>query len=143
MSRLARSNIKSIYQKIKEKQIEASPLPILTHGGKLSHSLHQKCERLSNPRLARIKTAQETLKLSAALVGSYSLSMNQIGNPIAIFTMHKNMPYGHWLSEESMKQNTVASEVLDYSGEREAKYMLDPKDFECYINPRVTGETVT
>jgi hypothetical protein len=56
--------------------MEANPLPILIHGSKLSHELHAKCERITNPRLFRIKVASETLKLSAALSGSYSLSAN-------------------------------------------------------------------
>jgi hypothetical protein len=78
MSRLSRGRKSnpSIYKRLKDKEIEANPLPILTHGGKLSQQLHMKCDRIINPGLARIKVAKETLKLSAALSGSYSLSAN-------------------------------------------------------------------
>lgn len=64
---------------------------MLIHGDKMSTELHAYTERVVNPRLARIKTSIETLKMSAANSGSYSLSANQIGISSAMFVIHKEL----------------------------------------------------
>lgn len=107
MSRLSRGRkpALSIYKRLQEKLPDPSPLPILTHGGKLSQQLHAQGERITNPRLGRVRVSQETLRLSAALQGSYSLSANQLGLPMSIMTVHKNIPYGKWICDEAMRLN--------------------------------------
>lgn len=94
----------SIYQRLKEKQVDAMPLPVITHGAqsKQSHMLHAYCETVMNPRLGRIKTAADSLKMSAALHGSYSLSANQVGFPMNFFVMHRSIPHGSWLTDVAM-----------------------------------------
>jgi len=67
--------IKSIYGRVK-KFTDVKPLPILIHGDKMSTELYGVTERVVNPRLARIRMTIESLKLSAANSGSYSLSAN-------------------------------------------------------------------
>lgn len=66
---------KSIYGKIKELP-PARPLPVFVHGEKLSSELHGVTSRLTNVNLPRVRLAIDTLKLSAAHSGSYSLSAN-------------------------------------------------------------------
>ena len=88
MSRSGRG--KSIYKRVK-KFADPMPIPIMVHGDKLSTELHGLSERIVNPRLARVRATIDTLKLSAAHSGSYSLSANQIGIPNAIFVMHKEL----------------------------------------------------
>jgi len=51
-------------------------MPVMVHGDKMSNELHACCERITNPRLARIKLTIDTLKLSAAHAGTYSLAAN-------------------------------------------------------------------
>jgi hypothetical protein len=60
-------------------------------------------EAVTNPRLQRFKVMYEMLKMSAALSGSYSLSANQIGFPMSVFTIHKDIPYDQWLCKEAME----------------------------------------
>jgi len=45
--------IPGIYTRLKKKELEARPMPILTHGSRneLSHELHITTERIQNPRL--------------------------------------------------------------------------------------------
>lgn len=82
--------MKSIYGRVK-KYAEARPIPVMVHGDKLTEELHGVSNMIVNPRLNRIKTIIETLKLSAAHSGSYSLSSNQIGLSNALFVMHKEL----------------------------------------------------
>ena len=107
--------------------------------------MHIKAENILNPRLSRIKAINESLKLSAALSGSYSLSANQIGVPINVFTIHKNTPFDKWLCDEAMKSHRSQDRIDDSEVKEEPEesdYLLDPKDYEIYMNPRVIGETV-
>ena len=56
------------------------------------------------------------------------------------------MPMDTWLCEKAMKLNTqdvTKGEVEENEeGDVEVEYLLDPKDYEIYINPKVLGETV-
>ena len=101
MSRFKRAP-KSIYERVKTLP-EARPLPVLIHGDKMSHQLHGVSERLSNVYMKRVELAVKTLKLSAASVGSYSLSANQLGLPTAIFVMYRDLQPGHWFHPEALK----------------------------------------
>ena len=82
--------MKSIYGRVK-KPVEPVALPILVHGDKLSTELHDLTERVINVRLGRVKTLIDSLKLSAAYNGSYSLSANQVGASSALFVLHKEL----------------------------------------------------
>ena len=87
------------------------------------------------------------MKKSAALSGSYSLSANQIGLPMSFFTIHKDVPYNEWLCEEALKANTEEGEAkaskdqTDFDFQMNPQYLLDPNDFEIFMNPKVIGET--
>lgn len=72
---MSRGRVKSIYGRLK-KFNDVKPVPILTHGEKMAAELYGVGERVLNPRLSRIQASIETLKLSAAVSGSYSLSAN-------------------------------------------------------------------
>jgi peptide deformylase len=87
---------KSIFSKIKEIP-PPIPMPVMVHGDKIAQTLHAPCDRISNHGLKRIKYTIDTLKLSAAHAGSYSLSANQIGITSAIFVIHKNLTDNLWL----------------------------------------------
>ena len=63
----------------------------MVQGDRVSSVLFGQSERITNPRINRIKTTIESLKASAAAAGSYSLSSNQIGITNAIFVMHKKI----------------------------------------------------
>lgn len=76
ISRGAKKASKSIYAKIEKKTPTPQPIPILTIGSRLSHQLHISAEFVSNPRLQRISSMKETMKLSAAMAGTYYLSAN-------------------------------------------------------------------
>lgn len=130
--------IPTIYQRVQDKILEPVAMPIYINGTIQAQKLHAKTDKVTNPRISRIKTSIETLKISAALSGSYSLSANQIGIPWSIFTIHKSIPLNKWMTEEA-HQNMRAlinieegAEVVDENED----YLLDPKDFEAYINPR-------
>ena len=90
------NKVKSIYSKIKQRP-PPTALPILIHGDKLSQELHGVCPRITNPRAKFVELTIETLKLSAAHAGSYSLSANQIGISNSIFVIHRNLTNGAWL----------------------------------------------
>ena len=123
----------------------------MVHGDKLSGGMHGACERILNPRIGRIKTSLEALKLSAAHAGSYSLSSNQIGIPNAFFIMHKELldvasstyRAKKWLHEsafavqEAMPIPEYDKDNLSYSSDR----LLDPADFSAFMNPRLLAET--
>ena len=81
---------KSIYGRVK-KFSHARPAPILVHGDRVSTELYGVTERVVNPRISRIKATIETLRLSAAHAGSYSLSANQLGISNSIFVMHRQL----------------------------------------------------
>jgi peptide deformylase len=66
----------SIYKRLANRFPAPRALPILTHGSKDAKGLHERTERIVNPRIQRVKNAIQTLKLSAAVGGSYSLSAN-------------------------------------------------------------------
>lgn len=85
---MGRGQAKSIYGRVK-KFAEVKPVPVLIHGEKMSTELYSMTERIVNPRIGRIRATIETLKLSAAHSGSYSLSANQLGISNAIFVMHR------------------------------------------------------
>ena len=85
---MARGGTKSIYGRVK-KFNNVKPMPVMVHGDKMATEMYGTTERIINPRLGRIKATIETLKLSAAHSGSYSLSANQVGISNAIFVMHK------------------------------------------------------
>ena len=84
--------MKSIFAKVKQKLPENEsliPLPISIHGDKNS-LLNKQCDRVSNLSSSRVKSAIQTLRISAATAGSYSLSCNQINLHYAIFAIHKD-----------------------------------------------------
>ena len=82
--------MKSIYGRVK-KAADPVALPVMVHGDKLSNELHAVTERIINVRLGRVKTLIDSLKLSAAYAGSYSLSANQIGVSSSVFVIHKEI----------------------------------------------------
>lgn len=142
--------MKSIYGRLK-KFTDVKPLPILIHGDKMSTELYGVTERIVNPRLARIKMTMETLKLSAANSGSYSLSANQLGISNAIFVMHKELldsqseafnekrflhPRAFQVQEETPFPDTE-NDKLSLADSQ----LLDPSDFRLFLNPRVLSET--
>ena len=92
--------VKSIYGLVK-KLPEAQALPVFIHGEKLSQELHGACQRITNTRLARVQLTIDTIKLSAAHSGSYSLSANQIGISNSIFVIHKKLQDNVWLHDET------------------------------------------
>ena len=109
-------------------------------------------ERVLNPRLSRIQASIETLKLSAAVSGSYSLSANQLGISSAIFVMHKNLfdsssevskqkqwlhPDAYAVQDEIPKSLEAGNDMIGLSAEQ----LLDPSDFKTFLNPFVVAET--
>jgi len=134
----ARSKIPTIYNRLKDNILEPVPMPIFIHGTTNQKKLHAKTDKVTNPRVSRIKTSIDTLKISAALSGSYSLSSNQIGLPISIFTIHKSIPLNQWMTmqaHQNMRTLINMEEGFEVTDENE-EYLLDPNDFEAYINPR-------
>ena len=87
---MGRGKAKSIYGRVKNFNV-VKPMPVMIHGEKMSTELYSVTERILNPRLGRIRATIETLKLSAAHSGSYSLSANQLGISNAIFVMHRQL----------------------------------------------------
>lgn len=136
----------SIYGRIAEKSPEACSHPILMYAEENSaRQMKQRCEKVINPRLDRIKATQETLKLSAAVAGVYSLSAIQLGLPICMLTIHKAVPNGSWFCDEVAKNNNEEAELNANDEEEdedaEDKYLLDPNDFKIFMNPKILNET--
>ena len=61
---------------------------------------------------------------------------------MSIFTMHRSIPLNEWISEEALKRSESA-DIPDEPVDSKFNYILDPNDFEAFINPRLVGETVT
>lgn len=136
---MSRNRAKSIYSRVKE--IPATrPMPVMIHGDKMAQMLHGLCDRVTNHGLKRVKFSIDTLKLSAAHAGSYSLSANQIGNTNAIFVIHKHLIDNVWIVPEAQAALDAAQidedglPVLDQA-------FLNHEDFESYMNPKVLKET--
>ena len=143
--------MKSIYDRVK-KYADARPLPVMVHGDKLATQMHFIAERIVNPRLSRVKLSLECLKLSAATAGSYSLSGNQVGIPNAAFIMHKDLldrtssTYleKRWLHPEAY-QRQEDTPVPEDEGDKvmiAGNQLLDPADYQIFMNPRLLSETV-
>ena len=66
---------------------------------------------------------------------------------MSFFTIHKDVPYNEWLCEEALKANTEEGEAMaakdqtDFDFQMNPQYLLDPNDFEIFMNPKVIGET--
>ena len=61
---------------------------------------------------------------------------------MSIFTMHKSIPLNQWIAEEAQTRK----DKMDYkfeSANENYDYILNPNDYEAFINPRLVGETVT
>ena len=68
---------------------------------------------------------------------------------MSFFTIHKDVPYNKWLCEEALKEHSEEGERIaekqknDFDIQTNTKFLLDPQDFEIFINPKVIGETFT
>ena len=142
--------MKSIYGRVK-KYADAQPIPIMIHGDKVSAQLHGLTERITNPRIGRIRTTIETLKLSAAYSGSYSLSSNQLGIPNSVFVMHKEILDQQsaafqdklWLHPDAYELQELAPmpDLQNDTVSMATANLLDPSDFKTFLNPRLVSET--
>lgn len=67
------------------------------------------------------------------------MSANQINITSAIFTIHKQTPFGHWFHRKGFPE-TNGPQVFPEDVPDEDK-QLDPEDYEVYINPLIMAET--
>ena len=92
MSRIAKNKKPlSIYSRLKEKVPDPMPVPILKFGSKVGHSLYTHAAYIQNHRLGRVRAGMESLKLSAARAGSYSLSAPQLNLSMQMIAVHKDL----------------------------------------------------
>jgi peptide deformylase len=85
----------------------------------------------------------ETLKISAALAGSYSLSANQIGLPMSMFAIHKQVLASNFRANQLWLHPNALIMDQQKAEEENPSNLLDPADFQTFINPKVLGETLT
>eukprot|EP00347_Sterkiella_histriomuscorum_P004363 403360741 len=114
---------KSIYSKVKSTQFKPTVLPVLNHGDSGAEAIYQYCDRIVNSQSLKTKLITQSLKMTAAQHGLFSLSANQVNILQAIFTVHKHVPHGNWFHKNQTKEE------------------LNPEDYDIYINPLLLSET--
>ena len=61
---------------------------------------------------------------------------------MSVFTIHKSLPLNQWIADDPEKKRDRIEEAFENSENSKFDYILDPNDYEAFINPRLVGETV-
>ena len=68
----------------------------------------------------------------------FCLAANQINITQAVFTIHKDTPYGRWFHKKGFSEKAPIKKEEEYT---EEDLQLDLDEYEIYMNPQIVAET--